>query len=488
MKSLSHRLAFQMIVIAAGAWLAPVALAGPTTPAETPAGAAAPAPENPAGAPVAGGLTAADVVRRALAVSPDLRARSHEAVAAEHGQRQARAAFLPRVSGSARYTRLSPLESPSLGALVATADGSTGLLTPQTPLVAVPLSFPMVFDQYAAQATLSVPLSDYLHRLPRLVEAARGNARAARWLETAGRARVVRDARIAYYAWARARLESDVVVRAVAQAHAHQKDVEAAHASGSSSKADVLRVAAQVAGAEALLVRARAAVANTERRLRVLMHEQGETPYEIGEDLRASSAEPGESLPALLTEALAARPEAKALAETAGAMKAQANAVRAAAFPRLDAVANASYARPNGRIFPQKDEFRGTWDVSVQLSWAPTDHWGAEAGRDALSSRARQIDEERAAVIDGITMEVSQGWEAIHEADAASAAALRRLGAAAESYRVRRSLYQNGRSTSVELTDAESEHLRAEMEAIAARLDRRIAEARLHHALGRPVP
>jgi outer membrane protein TolC len=60
----------------------------------------------------------------------------------------------------------------------------------------------------------------------------------------------------------------------------------------------------------------------------------------------------------------------------------------------------------------------------------------------------------------------------------------RGLAAAEESYRVRRALFQNGRATSVELTDAETERSRAQQEAIGARIDRRIAEARLVHALG----
>ena len=49
----------------------------------------------------------------------------------------------------------------------------------------------------------------------------------------------------------------------------------------------------------------------------------------------------------------------------------------------------------------------------------------------------------------------------------AIASASRGLAAAEESYRVRRALFQNGRATSVELTDAETERSRAQLEAIA---------------------
>jgi len=54
-------------------------------------------------------------------------------------------------------------------------------------------------------------------------------------------------------------------------------------------------------------------------------------------------------------------------------------------------------------------------------------------------------------------------------------------------HRLRRALFQNGRATSVELTDAETERSRAQLEAISARIDHRIAQVRLAHAAGEDV-
>jgi outer membrane protein TolC len=52
---------------------------------------------------------------------------------------------------------------------------------------------------------------------------------------------------------------------------------------------------------------------------------------------------------------------------------------------------------------------------------------------------------------------------------------------------VRQVLFQNGRATSVELTDAETELTRARMELVGAQIDLRLAGTRLRHALGRDV-
>lgn len=441
------------------------------------------------GPPAAGGLTADEVARRAVETSREVRARAEEHAAAEATVSQAEAGFVPRLSGVARYTRLSSIEQPALGNIVVSPTGATGPLPPGSPLVAAPLSFPVILDQYTTQATLQVPLSDYLWRLPRLAGAAKGNARAAALLEEAARLRTATDARVAYYSWARARLQSTVAERGLAQARAHLKDVNAASETGTASKADVLRVESQVAAAELLLTRAQSATKILEARLRTLMHDERDRAYEIGEDLREVTAAPvNASEREQVAAALGRRLEARALGETAGAAHAQASAARAAGMPRLDAVGNAIYARPNGRIFPQRDEFRGTWDATLQLSWAPTDLFGTEAAHDTAQARARQIEAEREVLADGISLEVSQSRQALAEAETALRTSERGLAAAEESYRVRRALFQAGRSTSVELTDAETERSRAQLESISARIDHRIARVRLQHAAGEDVP
>jgi outer membrane protein len=61
------------------------------------------------------------------------------------------------------------------------------------------------------------------------------------------------------------------------------------------------------------------------------------------------------------------------------------------------------------------------------------------------------------------------------------------LSAAEESYRVRKELLAAERATIVELVDAETELTRARIAAIDARIDLRIALARLRHAAGLDV-
>ncbi len=464
----------------------------PSARAGTPAGTAeAPSLFAP---PTPGGLTAAEVARQAAATSNEARADSEAKAAAQAGVSQAKAAFVPRLSGVARIQRLSPIDQPVLGNLVGVPEGvPTGPIPAGTPLVSFPFTFPVINNYYVTQATLSLPVSDYLYRLPKLHSAAKANARSAALLEQATRVRVATDARVAYYTWVRARMQADVAGRNLVQAQGHLKDVTAASASGAASKADVLAVESQVATAELLLTRARSAVTITEQNLRIIMHDTSGRSFSVGEDvsepaplgdLQEATQRP---LSTLVQEAMERRLEPRALLEGAASNRAQGSAQRAAGLPRLDAVANGYYSRPNTRIFPLEDKFRTSWDASVQLSWAPTDIFGTEAGRSASLARARELEAERAQLADGIEQEVTQARQSLLESEVAIASASRGLAAAEESYRVRRALFQNGRATSVELTDAETERSRAQLEAIATRIDQRISAARLRHALGRDV-
>lgn len=88
---------------------------------------------------------------------------------------------------------------------------------------------------------------------------------------------------------------------------------------------------------------------------------------------------------------------------------------------------------------------------------------------------------------DQLHSEVTQAFTALREADASIQTTAAGLATAEESYRVRGVLFLNGRATSVELTDAETDLTRARLESLNARVDVRVALARLEHATGRDV-
>jgi outer membrane protein TolC len=95
---------------------------------------------------------------------------------------------------------------------------------------------------------------------------------------------------------------------------------------------------------------------------------------------------------------------------------------------------------------------------------------------------------QRRALTDDLRSEIARALEAVDDATSAQLTTARAVASAEESHRVRRALFQNGRATSVELTDAETELTRARLAVIDAHVEARLAELELTHALGRDLP
>jgi outer membrane protein TolC len=436
-----------------------------------------------------GGLTSSTVAARAEATSFDVKAKQADVEAAQAGVNQALVAYFPRLTGTARYTRLSPLDAPSLGNLVVAArPGPVAPADPTNPPFAVAQSFPVVLDQRLFQASLNVPISDYVLKISQGYAAATKSAKAAELTEKATRLKVAADGKAAYYAWVRAKLQRVVAEQSVAQAKAHLVDAKNAFDAGTISRADVMRFESQLATSQLLLERATSLESTTEAQVRVAMHDPEGSGYEIGESIEVDAApQPGEEgdLVTMWFEASRSRFEVRALDESTGSLRDQAKVARAGNWPRVDAFGNVYYANPSQRVFPAKEEYKATWDVGVQLTWSPNDLANAGPAAAALESRAASLAAQRQSLADGIRLEVTQARNSIREARAAIESSAQGLAASEESYRVRRSLFKNGRATSVELTDAETDLTRARLESINARVDLQLARVRLEHALGR---
>jgi outer membrane protein TolC len=458
--------------------------------AQAPAPAPAPAPAAPVAAPVApeapvgkittvleerlstmrkgSGLTADEVARRSIANSHQIAAKREAVTGTEHSIDQAGKSFYPQLTLSARYTRLSEIEPPALA-----------------PGVVLPL----FFNNYSLQATLNIPLSDYLLRMSKAVSGATHARNAAEIDERATRLAVARDARVAYYQWINAQGVHLVAEQSLAQAQGHLNDVKNAFQAGLVSKADVLRAESQAMSAELFVERAASGVGITTERLRVLMRDPPSKNYEVGENILADLPKLPNvtTLNAAYAEALGQRLELRALGETEAALRDQARLQRGAGYPRLDAQGNVTYQNPNQRYFPPDDRFKATWDASVVLSWTPSAIFGAEAGAAATESKAGELAAQRGALRDALRLEVSQALSALRESEFAIGVTHQALAAAEEGYRVRRELFRSGRATLVEVTDAETELTRARLQAVDAHINLRIARVQLLHVLGRDV-
>lgn len=433
-------------------------------------------------------LSEAEVARRAAATSFDVSAERAELSAAIAEVDRARAAYVPKVTLTARYTRLSDPGDSAAGSIVAAPGAAPGPIAPGTPLVNVPLSFETLQNQYLLQASLLIPVSDYFLRVNPGHDAAKHGASAARASVEATRRQAATDARIAYWSWVRAKLGVTVAEQALTQSQAHLEDAKIARNVGNASLADVLRVEAQVAKSEQLLEASKNLHGVSQERVRVALHDRSRGSYQVGDDIQAPLAPvSAQSLESLVSRAVSRRPELASLRASERAQKRAASVDRAAYLPRFDLFANAYYGNPAQRSFPQRDEFKSSWDAGAQLTWVLSDVPGAAAGASAAESRARAVTARRRAAEDRIRVEVAKALGDAREADVSVRTTARALASAEEGYRVRRVLFQNGKATSVELLDAETALTSARFDAIDARIAARVARARLAYAVGDDV-
>jgi outer membrane protein len=439
---------------------------------------------------VAGGLTSTELAKRALETSYDLSARRQELLAAAAEADRALLGYLPELTVAASYTRVSDLGTENLGNVVVAPGDPQGPLPANAQLANFPIEIRGVLNQWALQANLLVPVSDYFLRVAPARSAAEHAERAAASNTETARARVATDARVAYYSWVRAVLGIAVAEQALEDARAHLSDARVAVQAGSASAADVLRLESQVARSELLLVSARSLAAVSEEQVRAQLHDTRENALAIAEDVREASPERSEisqvaHLPELLRQAYRDRPELKTLNENASSLSLRARAERAGYAPRLDALAGATYANPNPRQFPPRDEFRGTWQAGVRLSWNITDIASARLRARSTEARSAAALNDRAALADRIRVEVRSAAQSVDDSHIALDTTQRSQDAAEESYRVRRLQYQNGRATTVEMLDAETDLTRARLERLNAEVDARVAQVRLDYAVGR---
>jgi len=473
-------------------------------------------------APKPGGLTPNEVGRLILAAKPSLRAKEAELREAAAKVDAALLNFIPRVTGTASYTRLSEVQNslgtqtvfgtvngttfspgiPTGGLVSSTCDqvpipntqcvrviGQTGQQSDMLAVTQVPFNFPVLLNSYSFTAQLAVPLSDYVLRISKAYSAA-AHARDAKQFELrAAELQAVADAKIAFFNWVSAKAASVVAAESVANVDAHLTDVKRIVDAGLASRADVLRLEAQKASAEQFKVNADAFVDLAEQSLRVTLGIGPDKPIQIGVDVLHEVPTGGTlDLAALQEEALSKRLELRQLVESERAMGSLVSIAQANYLPRVDAFAQTTYSNPNQRFFPQRDEFRGTWEAGVRLSWTVNDTLAAPAAVNEAKAKEAQITALKGQLLQGLKLEVAQAYAELRRAEATIDAADRGLVAAEETLRVQTELLRAGRATSVTIVDSEREVTQARMNRVSAHVGLLVAKIKLEHAVGRDIP
>src|SRR5258707_6063862 len=186
------------------------------------------------------GLNEDQVAEPVLRESPDLKARREQVLAAAAAADQARIAFIPKLTTSGTVGIASRIQTGELGNLVAAPGAPAGPLAPGTPLVNAPISFPLSpGHRYALQASLNVPLSDYLLRTRQALSGARKNEDSAEVNRQAPTLNTAVQARGRFFNWVPAQLQTLVAEQTLRQSEGHLHDVPNPFDPEQASRADL---------------------------------------------------------------------------------------------------------------------------------------------------------------------------------------------------------------------------------------------------------
>ena len=410
-------------------------------------------------------LTLEDAITRGLSASHRIAEASARQQAAGASVESRRAATLPSIAALAGYTRTNHVDE-------------FGLLTPDNQFRVI---YPDVPDNYHARLDLQWPLYTG-GRLDAIANAARSEAAAAASDVDAIRSDLRLDITRAFWNLVVADESQRVFDEALTRAAVHLRDVRNQLDAGLVPPSDVLTVEAQESRQRMLTIQAHTSRDVAEADLGRLIGVPPGTPIQpnapvepVGMDI---------TIDALASQAAASRADRRALLERIAAADLRQSAAAAGTRPTIGVAGGIDYARPNPRIFPRAAAWKESWDASVNVSW-PLFDGGRTRAETAEAAAARRALQARLEEFDSmLALEIRQRVAEIEASRAAIAAAEDGLRAATEAHRVLGERFRAGVATSTDVLNAQVAVLQAGLDRTQALANARLADARLHRALG----
>ena len=450
-----------------------------------------------------GGLTAEAAASRARNNNPSLQARQLDVALSKANLHQVLMGYLPQIVPAAVVTRTSSNDfafgsGVTVGAInsgplsVGTCPGGVGdcvLDAGGQPVAAVASDVaPTPRNNYKLELNVAVPISDYVLGLSAARNAAKNDIAARQHSADAETRRIELEAKVAYYQWVRVIAQVAVAERALASNKARLRDARRGFRGGALAAVDVKQIQSLVASANVAVQQAKSFELLARQNLAIMMGESS-ADYQLGENIFAD-LEPLSrygSLADLIAHGQKHRSEIRSLIATSSAAKAAHKGAGTQLWPRIDGVANVTHANPNQLFFPLEDAWNTSWYVGVSVSWSLDRFFQARAQRAIIDTSRRIADTHRQVLERGIAMEVSAAWNAWQRAATSLEESRAALAAAEAVYDQRVALFRGGEATTSEIIEAEVQWHNATMLLVNARIDSRIARARLLSATAWPT-
>lgn len=425
-------------------------------------------------------LTVEQAVQTGLENSKSLKASQFKVAAAEAKSSETDALGLPSVKLNAAYTKLSTVDPftlnfPAFGTLQ--ADNKTVLFN----TVAAQLG-DNITNNYTLRATVQQPLFTG-SKISSAGDIAEYSYEASKQDFSKDRADLIYNIKSAYWNVLRAKEFKNVVDENVAQIKAHAEDAANMLKQGLVTTNDVLKVQVQLSDAMVRQIDAKNNVLLATYALNNTLGLPLSTEIEIASTFQPATLAP-QAIDALVKKAVDNRPEILGMNARLKASESNLSMARSGWYPQIYLVGNYNYLRPNQRIFPTKDEFKGTWDVSISMTYDLW-NWNTTGSQSAQAeAQLSQAEQGLSQLKDGVTLEVTQSYLAVDQAKERIAVAKQGVEQAEENYRVTNERYKKGLNVNSDLLDSEVALLTAKLNYTQSLVDYELAVARLSKAIG----
>ena len=410
-------------------------------------------------------LTLEDAIQTGLKNSKLLHASLMKVKASEAKIRETETSRLPSLKFLGTYTRLSDVDP----------------FTINTPMGNFTLA-PAILNNYGMKLSLAQPVFTGF-KIENSIKIAELSSSATSQEYNKDKSDLVFNIKNAFWSLFKASEMKKVIDENVEQIKAHLKDAQSLMQQGLLTNNDVLKIEVQLSDAlfrqSDLNNNVRLAVIGLNNVIGIRLN----TATEIKPSLSVTDVKIS-NIDELVDKAYQNRPEIKAADLRIKTGESAVSLAKSGWYPQVSVSGNYNYNRPNQRIQPTKDQFDGTWDVTLGLSfdiwnWNVTGHQTEQA-----EAQLSQTIDALGSIKDGVTLEVTQNFLNLQQAKEKISISELAVKQAEENSRIISEKFKNGLALSSDVIDADVALLQAKTNYTTSKVDYELAKAKLDKAIG----
>lgn len=270
----------------------------------------------------------------------------------------------------------------------------------------------------------------------------------------------------------------------VAQAESHLRQAKGFYEAGAKAKFDVTNAEVVLNEANLSLLKAKNAFKTAMALLKNRMGIEYNYPLEI--DVATVNVQADVNLEEGMSDALKRRPEMMSIDAALSEAGASLTASKGGYYPNLTASASYGYydQYPLGDgedLFQEKNQ---RWNAGVSVNVPIFEGFLTNAKVSGAKANIDSLNAQKVELSNNITLEVTQAYLDLQDAQARISVAESGLNKAKENLDLANGRYEAGVGTIIEVTDAQASYITAETDLVNARYDTAIARARFDRAVG----